>query len=34
MGVDEKEFPALAQFFSQQHGLCGSDVITKQGKCR
>jgi cytochrome c553 len=34
MGVDEKEFPALAQFFSQQHGLCGSEVITKQGKCR
>ncbi len=34
MGVDEKDFPALAQFFSQQHGLCGSEVITKQGKCR
>lgn len=33
-GVDEKDFPALAQFFSQQRGVCGSDVITKQGKCR
>jgi cytochrome c553 len=33
-GVDEKDFPAIAQFFSQQRGLCGSDVITKQGKCR
>ena len=33
-GVDEKDFPAIAQFFSQQNGLCGSEVITKQGKCR
>jgi len=33
-GLEEKDFPALALFFSQQQGLCGSDVITKQGKCR
>lgn len=33
-GVDEKDFPAIAQFFSQQNGLCGSDLIAKQGKCR
>jgi cytochrome c553 len=32
-GVDEKDFPALAQFFSQQKGLCGSDVVTADGKC-
>ena len=33
-GLKEEDFPALALFFSQQQGLCGSDVITKQGKCR
>jgi cytochrome c553 len=33
-GVKEEDFPALGQFFSQQQGLCGSEVITKQGKCR
>jgi cytochrome c553 len=33
-GVKEEDFPALADFFSQQQGLCGSEVITKHGKCR
>jgi Cytochrome c553 len=33
-GVKEEDFAALADFFSQQQGLCGSEVITKQGKCR
>lgn len=32
-GVDEKDFEAIAQFFSQQKGLCTTDVITKAGKC-
>jgi cytochrome c553 len=32
-GVEEKDFPAIAQFFSQQRGLCGSDKILKEGKC-
>lgn len=32
-GVNEKDFPAIAQFFSQQRGLCGSDQIAKSGKC-
>lgn len=34
LSVNEKDFPALAQFFSQQRGLCGSEVIAEQGKCR
>jgi len=32
-GVDEKDFDAIAQFFSQQKGLCTTDVIAKHGKC-
>jgi cytochrome c553 len=32
-GVDEKEFEGIAQFFSQQRGLCGTDQIRKHGKC-
>ncbi|HEY4368364.1 MAG TPA: c-type cytochrome [Steroidobacteraceae bacterium] len=32
-GVDAKDFPALAQFFSQQHGLCSTDELRKHGKC-
>jgi cytochrome c553 len=32
-GVDEKDFAALANFFSQQSGLCGTDQILKHGKC-
>lgn len=31
--VDEKDFPAIAQFFSQQPGLCGSEEIREHGKC-
>lgn len=32
-GVDEKDFAAIAQFFSQQRGLCSTDQIRKRGKC-
>lgn len=32
-GVDEKDFEAIAQFFSQQHGLCATDDLRTQGKC-
>lgn len=32
-GVEEKDFDAIAQFFSQQRGLCTTDVITKHAKC-
>lgn len=32
-GVDEKEFEGLAQFFSQQHGLCSTDQLRKHGEC-
>jgi cytochrome c553 len=33
-GVDEKDFESIAQFFSQQRGLCTTDVITKLNKCQ
>ena len=32
-GVDEKDFEAIAHFFSQQKGLCGTDEIRVNGKC-
>jgi cytochrome c553 len=32
-GIDAKDFEAIAQFFSQQHGLCGTDQLRKRGKC-
>ncbi len=32
-GVDEKDFEALAQFFSNQNGLCSTDEIRDHGKC-
>jgi len=32
-GVDEKDFEALAQFFSNQQGLCTTDQIRDHGKC-
>lgn len=32
-GVNEKDFEAIAQFFSQQGGLCSTDEIRKRGKC-
>ncbi|HKE95725.1 MAG TPA: c-type cytochrome [Povalibacter sp.] len=31
--VDEKDFEAIAEFFSQQHGLCSTDQIREHGKC-
>jgi cytochrome c553 len=32
-GVDEKDFPALAKFFSQQKGLCSTKDIRESAKC-
>ena len=32
-GVDENDFAAIARFFSQQKGLCSTDVVAKHGKC-
>lgn len=32
-GIDEKDFPAIAQFFAQQKGLCGTEDLRTQGKC-
>ena len=32
-GVDEKDFPALAAFFSKQAGLCSTKDIQTNGKC-
>jgi cytochrome c553 len=32
-GVDEKDFEALADFFSKQQALCTTDQIRKHGKC-
>jgi cytochrome c553 len=32
-GVDEKDFPAIAQFFSRQQALCTTDQVQKHGKC-
>jgi cytochrome c553 len=32
-GIDEKDFPALAQFFSNQQGLCSTKAIRENGKC-
>jgi cytochrome c553 len=31
--VDPKDFPAIAQFYSRQTSLCGTDQIRKQGQC-
>jgi cytochrome c553 len=33
MTVDAKEFPAIAQFYSRQKSLCGTDEVMKQGQC-
>jgi cytochrome c553 len=33
-GVDEKDFEALAEFFSNQQGLCTTDQIRDHGKCQ
>jgi cytochrome c553 len=32
--IDEKDFAAIARFYSQQAGVCGNEVVAKQGKCR
>ncbi|MFL6548572.1 MAG: c-type cytochrome [Povalibacter sp.] len=32
-GVDAKDFEAIAQFFSQQRGLCGTEELRQHGKC-
>ena len=32
-GVDEKDFAAIAEFFSRQQGLCTTDQIQGHGKC-
>jgi len=32
-GVDEKDFEALADFFSKQQALCTTDQVRKSGKC-
>jgi cytochrome c553 len=32
-GVDEKDFEAIAEFFGQQPGLCGTDELREHGKC-
>jgi cytochrome c553 len=33
-GIDEKDFPALAQFFANQQGLCSTKDIRDHGKCQ
>lgn len=32
-GLDPKDFEALGQFFSQQHGLCATDELRTHDKC-
>lgn len=32
-GVEEKDFPAIADFFSKQQALCTTDQVDKHGKC-
>jgi cytochrome c553 len=32
-GVDEKDFEAIAEFFSKQQALCTTDQVQKHGKC-
>jgi cytochrome c553 len=32
-GVDEKDFEAIAEFFSRQTALCTTDQIQSKGKC-
>jgi cytochrome c553 len=31
--IEEKDFAAIAQFFSRQHALCTTDQVEKHGKC-
>jgi cytochrome c553 len=32
-GVNAKDFPAIADFFSRQRSLCGTEQLRKYGKC-
>ena len=32
-GVDEKDFAAIAEFFSRQQALCTTEQVQSQGKC-
>jgi cytochrome c553 len=32
--VKEEDFQAIADFFAQQRGLCGTDEIRKRGQCK
>lgn len=32
-GVEEKDFAAIAEFFSKQQALCTTDQVMKHGKC-
>ena len=32
-GVDEKDFEAIAEFFSRQQALCTTDQVQSKGKC-
>jgi cytochrome c553 len=33
-GVEEKDFEAIAEFFSRQQALCTTDQVQKYGKCQ
>lgn len=33
-GVDEKDFEAIAEFFSKQQALCTTDQVAKHGECQ
>ncbi len=33
-GIKDEDIPALAAFFARQRGVCGMDVVTKNGKCQ
>lgn len=33
-GIKDEDIPALAAFFGQQRGICGMDVVKKNGKCQ
>jgi cytochrome c553 len=32
-GIKDEDIPALAAFFGQQRGVCGMEVVKKNGKC-
>jgi cytochrome c553 len=31
--IEPKDFEAIAQFYSRQKSLCGTDQVRKQGSC-